>query len=69
MTSMNSTYESIEYKCGDRIARITLNRPEKRNALSGHMRPGAGDFARISREEGLKAAIEWRDATFKAEGL
>ncbi|MAI42417.1 MAG: enoyl-CoA hydratase [Gammaproteobacteria bacterium] len=39
------------------------------HALSGHVRPGAGDFARISREEGLKAAIEWRDAAFNSEEL
>lgn len=35
---MNGNYEHIEYQCGERIARITLNRPEKRNALSYAMR-------------------------------
>ena len=35
---MNDTYESIEYRCADRIARVTLNRPAKRNALSYQLR-------------------------------
>ena len=35
---MNDTYESIEYRCANRIARVTLNRPAKRNALSYQLR-------------------------------
>ncbi len=33
-------------------------------AMSKH-RPAAGEFGRISREQGLKAALEWRDAPFR----
>jgi len=32
--------------------------------LSGY-RESAGEFARIAREKGLKAALEWRDAPFR----
>jgi hypothetical protein len=30
------------------------------------MRPNAGEFSRIAKEEGLKAAFRWRDAPFDA---
>ncbi|MFN0146136.1 MAG: enoyl-CoA hydratase-related protein [Dehalococcoidia bacterium] len=30
----------------------------------GAMRPGGGEFGRIAREKGLKAALDWRDAPF-----
>ena len=33
-------------------------------AMSKH-RPAAGEFGRRSREQGLKAALEWRDAPFR----
>jgi enoyl-CoA hydratase len=33
-------------------------------AMSKH-RPAAGEFSRISREQGLKAALEWRDGPFR----
>ena len=33
-------------------------------AMSKH-RPAAGEFGRISREQGLKAALEWRDGPFR----
>ncbi len=33
-------------------------------AMSKH-RPAAGEFGRISREKGLKAALEWRDGPFR----
>ena len=39
------------------------------HALTSRLRPGAGDFGRISREQGLKAALEWRDGPFRREGF
>jgi hypothetical protein len=32
-------------------------------ALSA-VRPGGGEFGRIAREKGLKAALDWRDSPF-----
>lgn len=60
--SVNQAYEIMGF-------RTALQTGWQWHALSGRMRPGAGDFSRISREQGLKAAIEWRDGPFKAEGL
>ncbi|MEO6958124.1 MAG: enoyl-CoA hydratase-related protein [Antricoccus sp.] len=37
--------------------------------LSMHVRPGAQQFAEVSREQGLKAALEWRDGIFRQEGF
>ena len=36
-------------------------------ALSS-VRPGGGEFGRISREKGLKAALDWRDGPFEDYG-
>ncbi|MFC5748668.1 enoyl-CoA hydratase/isomerase family protein [Actinomadura rugatobispora] len=53
---METGYETILYEVGERIARITLNRPEARNALSDGMidelldafaRAGADDAVRV----------------------
>ncbi len=60
--TVNQAYEIMGF-------RTALQTGWQWHALSGHLRPGAQDFSRISREQGLKAAIEWRDAAFKAEGL
>ena len=60
--SVNQAYEIMGF-------RTALQTGWQWHALSGHMRPGAGHFAKISAEKGLKAAIEWRDAAFKSEGL
>lgn len=60
--AVNQAYEIMGF-------RTALQTAWQWHALSGQMRPGAGDFGRISREEGLKAAIAWRDGPFKAEGL
>jgi enoyl-CoA hydratase len=59
---VNQAYEIMGF-------RTALQAGWQWHALSGHVRPGAGDFARISREKGLKAAILLRDAAFNAEGL
>ena len=37
--------------------------------LSMNVRPGAQKFADVSKEQGLKAALEWRDGAFKREGF
>jgi len=39
------------------------------HVLSGSVRPGALDFPRIARSDGLRAALEWRDAPFVEEGI
>jgi enoyl-CoA hydratase len=31
----------------------------------GQLRPGGGEFGRIAREKGLKAALDWRDSPFE----
>ena len=43
-----------------------VDRVNDRHAL---IRPGFGDFGRVMREDGLRAAIEWRDAPFRKEGF
>jgi enoyl-CoA hydratase len=37
--------------------------------LSGTVRPDAKEFSRLLNESGLKAALEWRDGAFRAEGF
>lgn len=39
------------------------------HTLSGRLRPGGGEFGRLMREQGLRAAIAWRDGAFRAEGF
>jgi enoyl-CoA hydratase len=39
------------------------------HALSSRLRPGGGDFGRISQDKGLKAALAWRDGPAHEEGL
>ncbi len=60
--SLNQTYEIMGF-------RTSLNTAAQWHALSGQLRPGAGEFGRISREQGLRAALEWRDGPFRAAGL
>jgi enoyl-CoA hydratase/carnithine racemase len=49
--------------------RIALQTGSQWHTLSGRIRPGFGDFGRVMREDGLRAAIEWRDAPFRKEGF
>lgn len=60
--SLNQSYEIMGFK-------TALSTGWSWHALSGHVRPGAGEFGRISSEQGLKAALAWRDGAFNAEGL
>lgn len=60
--SVNQAYEIMGF-------RTALNTGWQWHALSGHLRPGAGDFGRISREKGLREALRWRDEAFDREGL
>lgn len=39
------------------------------HVISGSLRPGARTFAEKLRDGGLKAALEWRDGPFRAEGF
>ncbi len=60
--SLNQTYEIM----GFRAAMMTA---PQWHALSSQLRPGAGEFGRISREQGLRAALDWRDKPFREVGL
>jgi enoyl-CoA hydratase len=60
--SLNQAYEIMGF-------RTALATGWQWHALSSRLRPGAGDFGRISREQGLKAALDWRDGPFRREGL
>lgn len=60
--NLNQTYEIMGF-------RTAIATAPQWHALSGQMRPGAGEFGRISREEGLRAALEWRDGAFRREGF
>jgi enoyl-CoA hydratase len=59
---LNQTYEIMGF-------RTALNTAPQWHALSGQMRPGAGEFGRISREQGLRAALDWRDRAFREAGV
>ena len=60
--SLNQTYEIMGF-------RTALGTAAQWHALSGRMRPGAGEFTRISQEQGLRAALDWRDKPFRDAGL
>ncbi len=60
--ALNQGYEIMGF-------RTALSMGWQWHALSGHVRPGAGDFGKAMKEGGLKAALEWRDGPFKDEGF
>ncbi len=60
--SVNQAYEIMGF-------RTALATGWQWHALSAHLRPNAGDFGRVSREQGLKAALAWRDGPFEREGF
>jgi enoyl-CoA hydratase len=55
---MTSTdFETIVYSAADRVARITLNRPEKRNALDLRLRSELVDALRLAEEDDDVAVV------------
>ncbi|HZU75609.1 MAG TPA: enoyl-CoA hydratase-related protein [Dehalococcoidia bacterium] len=60
--NLNQTYEIMGF-------RAALSTAPQWHALSSRLRPGGGDFGRISQEQGLRAALEWRDGAFRKVGL
>ena len=46
----------------------TMQRLAAENDARGHLAPSGAEFNRISREESLRAALQWRDAKF-GEGI
>lgn len=60
--SLNQTYEIMGF-------RTALATGWQWHQLSGHDRPGAGDFRDAMKEDGLKGALAWRDEAFKKEGF
>ncbi len=60
--ALNQSYEIMGF-------RTALSMGWQWHTLSGHVRPGAGDFREAMNEGGLKAALEWRDGPFKEEGF
>ena len=60
--SLNQAYEIMGFK-------TALATGWQWHALSGHLRPGAGEFGAIARDKGLKEALNWRDGGFIKEGF
>jgi enoyl-CoA hydratase len=60
--NLNQTYEIMGF-------RAALSTAPQWHTLSSRMRPGGGDFGRISQEKGLRAALDWRDRAFREVGL
>ena len=60
--SLNQSYEIMGF-------RAALSTAPQWHALTSRLRPGAGDFGTISREQGLRAALDWRDRPFRERGL
>lgn len=60
--NLNQTYEIMGF-------RAALSTAPQWHALSSRLRPGGGEFGRISQEQGLRAALDWRDGAFRKAGL
>jgi enoyl-CoA hydratase len=60
--SLNQAYEIMGF-------RTALATGWQWHLLSGHSRPGAGQFGDAMREGGLRSALEWRDGAFRKEGF
>jgi enoyl-CoA hydratase len=42
----------------------TIQRTAAENDARAHIAPSVSEFSRISNEQGLKSALQWRDAKF-----
>ena len=60
--SLNQAYEIMGFK-------TAISMGWSWHTLSGHVRPGAGDFRDAMRDGGLKEALDWRDGDFREEGF
>jgi enoyl-CoA hydratase len=49
--------------------RTALQTAWQLHTLSGRLAPGGSEFGKVMREKGLRAALEWRDGPFRAEGF
>jgi enoyl-CoA hydratase/carnithine racemase len=55
----------VLYEVAEEVGIVTLNRPEKLNAISAELQEQLSDaFARMS-AEGVPAAVKWRAAQFR----
>ena len=57
--------KSIVNKALDLMGRTTLQHIAAETDAIAHQAPVVKEFSRMAREEGLKAALEWRDGPFK----
>lgn len=60
---------TLTYERGERVARITLNRPERGNGIVPRITEEGHDFVRRSMEGGFKQAVRERDEPFGDYGL
>ena len=60
--ALNQTYEAMGF-------RSALQASIPWYVLARSFRPGGGEFQKMAAEQGLKAALAWRDQAFKAEGF
>lgn len=60
--TLNQTYEAMGF-------RAALQASVPWYVLARSFRPGGGEFQKMGAEQGLKAALAWRDEAFKAEGF
>jgi enoyl-CoA hydratase len=60
--SLNQTYDAMGF-------RAALQASVPWYVLARAFRPGGGEFQKMAAEQGLKAALAWRDQAFKDEGF
>ncbi|MFJ9390822.1 enoyl-CoA hydratase-related protein [Nocardioides sp. NPDC101246] len=60
--ALNQTYETMGF-------RAALQSAVPWYVMGASFRPGAGEFRQIAANEGIKAALTWRDGAFREEGF